>query len=79
MSKYDNSKEGIALWVKECLEPCFEQMPSSCMEHLDYVDEPGHGQYIVVTYRNGYQRKANVSADSARACIIDLYKQDCVK
>lgn len=48
---------------------CFYDLVS-----LKYENEDAH-ELVVATFDNGYQKAANVTADSGTAMIIDIIKQ----
>jgi len=79
--RYTNTKDGIAKWVEEYLSPTLANMPGGSMAKAEYIDlsESKEGQYIEITYDNGYKRRACVTCDSARACIFDLINQGVLK
>ena len=44
------------------------------IESLEYSENEYHDEIVTVTFRNGYQKQINVTADSIMAITYDIYR-----
>lgn len=65
------NKYEIVKKLEELLKAC-----RMSVGNLEYVEDE-YGEYVIVTYSNGYNRKINVTGDSGRGMILDVVERTC--
>jgi hypothetical protein len=79
--KYPNTKQGIAKFTKDILEPLVQQFGyGSCIYEKDYRDTFIYYESLVIRDLDGHVCSViNVTGDSCSACARDLFKQFLIK
>lgn len=61
-------------FVEFSLEPLIKRIDES-VERLEYeYSEETLDEYCVISYKNGFRRKVNISGDSEKSIVFDVLK-----
>ncbi len=62
-------------FIEYSLQPFIKRLDDS-VKSLSYLwDSKQHEEYCVIKYKNGYERKVCITADSERAITTDVLKK----
>ncbi len=61
------------IFVRDYLAPLLKAVNSHIVE-VEYHKYVNYGEKVIITYRHGYVKEKDVTADSLQALVVDVFK-----